>query len=288
MRIVGFVALFGAAAAAGCRTVPAGEVDAEGALEYRREGDEAYAAGRYESAVALYTRSIQLNPQAAEAWWRRGNAYAGMAERPEGSVRPRELLERAAADYAQAVRANPALYDAYFNRAMIDLYFARYREAARDLIHCSQLNERDPEPHMILGWLYEEVFENRLAQAIEHYEKYVQLGGTDETVREKVRAWREFRKSMEPEVEAKPEPALKGSEAHPSGPARTPNPEEEKAAEEMHAKVTSLIGLGRREDAMKALEELLSNYGHTRYVKDRLQQFEVLRRAFKPAEEKPQ
>ncbi|MBI4565999.1 MAG: tetratricopeptide repeat protein [Planctomycetes bacterium] len=262
--------VFSLALLASCATVSPESEHVERAREFRQRADAAVEEGHLERAVSLYTRSLEENPQYAEAWWKRGNVYTRMADLPDAHVRPRDLLEKAIDDYSRAIHSNPAFFDAYFNRAMVGLYFARYREAARDLLQCLQIYPRDPQAHLILGRLYEDKFEGRLPRAMEHYEQYLNLGGTDEEIKEKVQAWREFKKSIAP--------SESGQEAAPKKPAA----EEEQAAQDLHGRITNLIGLGRRDEAYQALEELLSRYGHTRYVKDRQREFEVLRRAFKP------
>lgn len=256
--------------AASCSYTPVAQVNAEKARVLREDGDAAVQAKDLAGAVSLYTASISANSEYAETWYRRGNVYAGMVSQPESERPSRELLELANGDFTEAIRLNPAHYEAHFNRAMIGLKYARYREAVKDLLQCAAIRTKDPEPHLLLAKLYEEKFEDRQVAAMEHCEKYVDLGGTDDGIREKVRQWRELKKSMVPAN---------------SGPAPKASTEaDEKEAESLHARVIALIGEGKRKEAVTVLESLTAKYGHTRYVRDRSAQFAALRKAFGAAE----
>jgi len=251
---------------AACSSTPVAEVNAARAKALREQGDEAARGNDFKSAAEYYTRSIEANPQSAEPWYLRGKAYVGLYKAKDPGVPLRELLDRAAGDFGEAIRLNPVFFEPCFDRAMILLFRKAYKEAAQDLIQCAGMRPKDPESHLILAEIYEEKFEDRLVQSMDHYEKYVELGGRDETAREKVRKWRELKKSLG------------------SAPAPGPKPtvDDEKVAAEQHAKATGFIGAGKRAEAMAALDELLAKYGHTRYVKERAAQFAALRKAFAP------
>lgn len=253
---------------AACSSTPVAQVQAEKARELRDLGDQAAGRKDWKSAAEFYGQALEANPQASETYVKRGNAYVELYRAPGDSPGPsREWLERAASDYGRAVQLNPASFEGFFNRALIACKFARFKDAVADLLQCAQLRPKDPEPHLIIGQLYEEKFEDRGIQALEHFDKYVELGGADERVVEKVRQWRDLKKALggaKPPAETKP-----------------PSAEDEKAAEELHTRALEHVRAGRKAEAGRDLEELLTKYAATRYVKDREKQLQVLRNAFR-------
>ncbi len=253
---------------AACASRPADQVRAERARELRTRGDSAFAARDWKGALALYDDAAEANPQAAETFWKRGNVRVELYHDPGEEGRTREHLERATWDYTRAVQLNPAYYEAYFNRAMLAMKFAKFREAVGDLLQCCQLRPKESEPHLLVAKVYEEKFEDRQVQALDHYEKYVELGGSDDEVREKVRKWRELKKSLAPV----PTPAA----------APRPTADDEKAAADLHAKALEQVKAGKKAEAAASLRELLEKHGKTKYVKEREKQLQVLLKAFAP------
>jgi len=247
-------------AASGCASSP-GAPDPEAARVFLEEGRRLAAAGDLRGAVERYTRAIQANPEMPEAYYGRGCAHVRLrlSRTAEGDARLHE--ERALADFGAAIRLDPTFADAYFNRAMVLCYRAQFKPAAEDLLSAIRFKPKDPEPHLLLGRLYEEKFEDRLAAAHQHYEKYVELGGRDPDVREKVRAYQELKRLS-------------------SAPAKTPTPEDEKKAEELMERF-KLLFPGSREEALKAVEEMVSKYGHTQFVQKQARQIEALLRSLR-------
>jgi hypothetical protein len=90
---------------------------------------------------------------------------------------------------------------------------------------------------------------------MEHFEKYVDLGGTDPGIREKVRLWKEMRKvsAILPPTSAKPA-----------------TPEDERKAEELHARAAKLMGQPDTTECIQLLQTLLGTYGNTKYVQGML------------------
>jgi len=257
---------------AACSSRPIEEVNAEQSTFLREEGDAALKEGDHGRAIDIYTRALELNPGAADTWYRRGNAYA---KRPAGSDEPnrrREWLRQAEADYSAAIQLNPAHRDALFNRAMIRLKMKRYIDAAKDLVECTRVDPRDAEPEFVLGHIYLHRLEDQQIMAMEHYDKYVALGGDDPEAVKLVREWRELKKSM-----AAPNggPAPKG-----------PTAEDEEAAKQLHARVLTLIPKGeeQRPEVARLLLELTTKYAQTKYVKDNEKGLKALLNAFRPRE----
>ena len=250
-------------ALAGCATSGGGP-DREGAQASIEKGREAAGKGEHKAAVDHFTRAIRANPESAEAFYGRGvsNVELRRDSRIEGDVRPYE--QKALEDFSTAIRLNASFGDAYFNRAMVRLSLAQYKAAAEDLRHAAKFKPQDPEPHLLLGRMYEHKFEDMGILAIQHYDHYVELGGREPDVVEKVRAWREIsRKPKEPQ-------AQKG-----------PTPEDEEKAKKLHEEAMRLFRDEKKEEAAKLLETLLTTYGQTRYVQGQQGPLRALLNAFK-------
>lgn len=79
------------------------------------------ARGDYESAIAHFTRVIELNPDSAEAHYNRANAWQSRGE-----------TERALVDYSRAVELKPAHAEAYNNRGSLHAACGQFDPAIRD------------------------------------------------------------------------------------------------------------------------------------------------------------
>lgn len=230
------------------------------------KGRSAAQAGDYRLAVDFYSRALAEDPDFAEAYNERGKSSVQLRLAPgEGhDVRNYEL--DALSDFTQAVQKNPSFAEAYFNRAMVLASRAQYKSAVEDLLNVIRYNTQDAEPHRWLGELYEQKFEDRSLPAMEHYEKYVDLGGTNPAIREKVRMWKE----------ARIQPA-----AHPLPSSKPATPEDEQKAAEMHARAMTALGRPDKTEAIQLLENLIASYGNTRYVQSKLQALQAVISTFK-------
>ena len=264
IRILGISGLLLAAAAfVGCATEDrtAGNLaEAQALLE---ESREAARKKDFVRALSLCTKAVKVHPDYAEAWYERGRMHTQLRLDPtvEGDVRKHEA--QALEDFSMALKKNPMYGDAFFNRAMLLCSRAQYKPAAEDLLNAVRCKPRDPDAHLYLGRLYETKFEERAPLAMDHYEKYADLGGTDPEAREKARLWKDLKKqSSAPQV---PPPA----------PTKPATAEDEKKAAELHGKALEIMDKNRPE-AAKIVEELLGAYGNTKYVQEKSQGLKVL------------
>lgn len=251
-------------ASAGCahKAVP----DSDEARSMVEQGRSAARSGNHQMAVELFTRAVMEDPDLAEAYNERGKSNVQLRLTPGDRVMDSRVYEqRALDDFTAAVQKNPSYGDAYYNRAMVLASRAEYKLAAEDLLNAARYNARDPETHRWLGEIYELKLEDRLPAAMEHYEKYLDFGGTDLTIREKVRVWKETRKR---------------TGMVPPTPAKLPTPEEERAAGELHARVLELLSQPDKTEGVKSLQTLLATYGHTRFVQERMGALQALLTAF--------
>jgi len=243
-------------------------VPAEEARTLVERGRKAARAGDYRTAMEFYSRAVAEDPEFAEAYNERGKSSVQLrlapGEEPGQDVRICE--ENALTDFTIAVQKNPSYADAYFNRAMVLASRAQYKLAVEDLLSAIRFNPQDPDSHRWLGTLYELKFEDRLLSAMDHYEKYVDLGGTDPVIREKVRVWKESRRAASAIPQAARKPAT---------------PEDERKAAEMHARAMELLGMPDKTEAVQMLENLLSTYGNTKYVQEKMSALQAVISTFK-------
>jgi len=228
------------------------------ANELLEEGREAAKKGDQFRAVELYSRAILVHPELTEAYFERGNSEIALRLTRDADIDGRTYEDRALSDYSMAITRSPGFADALFNRAMVYISRAMYRQAAEDLLRVIDLKKTDPEPHLVLAQLYDTRFDDRKVAANDHYEQYVDLGGMDEPIRERVKLWKELKKQMASAQKAKPATA-----------------DDEKKAAELHEKFKALF-ISDRTAALQAIEELLAKYSHTQYVQQRARELNAL------------
>lgn len=244
---------------------PPGIADSQTYLE---EGREAARRRNHFEAIRLFTQAVKANPENAEAYYERAKSCVQVRLDPKTEGDSRSYENQAVDDFTAAIQKNPAYADAYYNRAMLLSSRAQYKPAVDDLLNAVRFKPQDPDAHLCLGEIYENKFEDRMVLAMDHYEKYVDLGGTNPAVREKVRLWKDLKKQI-------------GGAGTTPPPNKAPTPEEEKKAAELHQKGMELLKNVDKSEAVKTLEELLTQYGHTKYVQERVRALQAAVAAFK-------
>jgi tetratricopeptide (TPR) repeat protein len=100
-------------------------------------------------AIADYSKAIELNPEYADVYYNRGNAYIDKKE-----------FDRAIADCNKAIELNPDYADAYYNRG---LAYSRKKEFDRVVIDFGKAFELKPDDEIaynFAGGLYHDVLFN--------------------------------------------------------------------------------------------------------------------------------
>ncbi len=116
--------------------------DPRDAAGYNRRGNQYSRNGAYESAIADYSRALELDAAFAEAWFNRGVSWYELG-RYDDSI----------ADLTEAIRLNPD-DDNYYSRRSLSYLFNDQTEAAQaDMDVCEALRLRawnrpphEPEP----------------------------------------------------------------------------------------------------------------------------------------------
>lgn len=144
--------------------------------KYLDEGKALQAMGDAHGALASFSYAIKNNPNSAEAYYRRGNVYLDL-KKDEAAIN----------DYTTALRINPFLINAYFNRGLA--YEARgdYKKSLQDFLKVVELQPDDADAHKNIGIIYDTYVVGGQTKALVHYKRYLELGGTDEDIKQRVK-----------------------------------------------------------------------------------------------------
>jgi len=105
------------------------ELNPDNADAYFNRGDAYDEIGEYEKAIADYSKAIELKPGDALAYFNRGNAYGEIRE-----------YGKAIADYSRVIELNPGDADTYYNRGLACQEKGELAKAASDLEKCIELS----------------------------------------------------------------------------------------------------------------------------------------------------
>jgi tetratricopeptide (TPR) repeat protein len=139
-----------------------------------QEGVNKYDAGNYEGAVEDFNQVIELDPQNALAYNRRGDAYYRLGD-----------YEQAKADSSQAILLNPQDANAYYDRGFAFYELGKYKEAIADYNQAIKLNSENAYAYYGRGLARAEVKDNKgaigdfskaIALKPQYTEAYLQRG----------------------------------------------------------------------------------------------------------------
>ncbi|MGB6873762.1 MAG: tetratricopeptide repeat protein [Dehalococcoidia bacterium] len=105
------------------------ELNPDNADAYYKRGDAYSEIGDYDKAIADYNEAIELNPSDALAYFNRGYAYGEIGD-----------YEKAIVDYSKAIELNPSDALAYYNRGLDYHNKGEVLKAVSDLEKCIGLS----------------------------------------------------------------------------------------------------------------------------------------------------
>ncbi|HPC97083.1 MAG TPA: tetratricopeptide repeat protein [Sedimentisphaerales bacterium] len=111
---------------------------AEDAGEYNRRGIVLAWDGRYEEAIAQFSRAIQRNPVFVDACYNRALVYVAI-----GNLGP------AVSDFGRVIEIVPQGVEGYESRGRLHLEMGRYDEAISDFERVIELDSRHAEAHFL-------------------------------------------------------------------------------------------------------------------------------------------
>jgi len=136
-------------------------------------GDAALDAGNYDRAIAEFTEAIRLNPNHADAYFKRGNVYLMMGK-PDN--------DRAIAEYTHAIRLDPNYSAAYYNRSVAYNNKGDYDRAIADCTQAIKLDPNNSEAYNNRGYSYTQ--KNDFSRAIADFEAAVRLAPNNSQARD--------------------------------------------------------------------------------------------------------
>ena len=107
------------------------EFDADDPNTYNERGILLAKEGRYEAAIAQFSRALKRNPEFVEAWYNRGLVDLAIGQ-----------LGQAISDFTKAVEIKPGFAEGYAARAPVHLAMDRYEQAISDF---TKVIDRDPD-----------------------------------------------------------------------------------------------------------------------------------------------
>ncbi|MEH2244633.1 tetratricopeptide repeat protein [Nostoc sp.] len=155
-----------------------------------QEGVNKYDAGNYEGAVEDFNQAIELDPQNALAYNRRGDAYYRLGD-----------YEQAQADSSQAILLNPQDANAYFDRGFAFSELGKYKEAIADYTQAIKLNSKDAYAYYGRGLARTQRKDNKgaigdfskaIALKPQYTEAYLQRGILRRRLRQRLEAIQDF------------------------------------------------------------------------------------------------
>ena len=129
---------------------------------YNNRGNAYSELNQLETAIKDYNRAIELKPNDAEAYYNRGNAH-----------RKLNLYAKAIEDYSKAIEKNPKFTIAYGNRGVTYRRLNQYEKAFKDYEKAIELNPNDAVAYNNRGLAYAKL--NQPEVAIKDYNKAIKL-----------------------------------------------------------------------------------------------------------------
>ncbi|MBW4555263.1 MAG: tetratricopeptide repeat protein [Trichormus sp. ATA11-4-KO1] len=119
-----------------------------------QEGVRKYQAGKYQAAVDDFTQAIELDPQNALAYNKRGNAFYQLGN-----------YQQAQADSSKAISLNPQNANAYYDRGFSLYELGKYKEAIADYTKAIELNAKNAYAYYGRGLARVQMKDNKGANA---------------------------------------------------------------------------------------------------------------------------
>lgn len=136
------------------------------AKHLKNRGVEKATSGDQQAAIQLYNQAIQLNPNDAEAHYKRGNINYELGN-----------LDAAITDYTKTIQLQPDYANAYYNRGLVYYDQQAYQSAIQDYNQLIKLKPNDSEAYYKRGLVYFTLKNH--TQAIEDYTQAIRLNPND-------------------------------------------------------------------------------------------------------------
>lgn len=227
-------------------------------------GVDRYDRGMYQEAIDAFSDAIEERPNYSPSFVGRGNSYQHIIDTDQSRWRESQYLEAAVMDYSRAIELAPADPEPWYHRGVAFIALRKFDLAVRDLLQIvNSVSPTDPDPHRLLGFIYEEKFEGKQAKAIEHYMLYIRKGGNDPQILQRMRGLESMTGTTTP-------PPVEG--------------DRELRARAFFGEFGDAALVGDQARAAAALETLLKDYADTEFVSSKR---EILQQMLDEARKQP-
>ncbi|BAY10346.1 serine/threonine-protein kinase [Calothrix sp. NIES-2098] len=138
------------------------------ATELYKQGNTLYDLQRYQDALAVYDKAVNIRPNYAQGWYGRGNSLSALKQYKE-----------ALAAYDKAIQLQPDYLESWTSRGLVLENLQRYQEAISSFDKALQLESKSPEIWNAKG----EAFSNlqQYENAIKAYNQAIELQNNYDT-----------------------------------------------------------------------------------------------------------
>jgi tetratricopeptide (TPR) repeat protein len=126
--------------------------------------------GKDAQDILDYSKAIEIDPNNAEAYYRRGLAYAKQGQRDYNN---KVLWNRAISDFSKAIEINARYAEAYNNRGLAYTANSDYDKAISDFTKVIEIEPKNAEAYSNRGYANE--IKSKYAQAILDFSKVIEI-----------------------------------------------------------------------------------------------------------------
>jgi tetratricopeptide (TPR) repeat protein len=137
-------------------------INANNAIELTRQGNTFLQLQRYEDALKVYEKAVNLKPNYVQGWFGQGKALFALKK-----------YQAALDSYDQAIQIQPDYQEAWNERGFTLMNLQRYQEALASFDRSLQINQNSPEIWSTKGDALRNL--NQYDQAITAYDQAIQL-----------------------------------------------------------------------------------------------------------------
>jgi tetratricopeptide (TPR) repeat protein len=150
------------------------------ANEWFSNGTALENLGRYEEAIQAYNKAIEINPQYAEAWNRKGYAIGIYCNGTTNNTANKEALK----DFDNATKLKPDYADAWNNKGIALYYLGNYTGAIQAYDNATQIDPKFAEAWHNKGTALQKLGRNE--EAIQAYKNASELDPSEKLIAQSV------------------------------------------------------------------------------------------------------